>query len=76
MYKTKISLWHLSIINEVIPLHICNGIDQIIFLEEHLWETAYTVATKTCLTKDWSKNIIVASITASIWKTGKIYHKI
>ena len=39
-----------------------------IFLEEHLWGTASAITTNICLTKDWNKNIVSASITASIWK--------
>ena len=43
-------------------------IDHVIFLEEHLWRTASAIITNICLTKDLNKNIIGASITASIWK--------
>ena len=39
-----------------------------IFFEEHLWGTGSAITTNICLTKDWNKNIIGASITASIWK--------
>ena len=39
-----------------------------IFLEEHLSETASAITTNIYLTKNWNKNIIGASITASIWK--------
>ena len=35
-----------------------------IFLEEHLWGTVSTLTTNICLTKDWNKNIIGASVTA------------
>ena len=48
-------------------LTFITGIDQMIFLEEHLWETASAITKNICLTKDWNKNIIDAS-TASIWK--------
>ena len=36
--------------------------------EEHLWETASATTTGVCLTKDWHKNIIGASVTASNWE--------
>ena len=38
------------------------------FFEEHLWGTASAITMNICLTKDCNKNIIGASITASIWK--------
>ena len=41
------------------------GIDQMTFLEEHLWETAAAIATGICLTKDRNKNIKCASIATS-----------
>ena len=44
------------------------GIDQIIFLEEYLWVSVSEITTNICLIKDWNKNIIGASITASTWK--------
>ena len=39
-----------------------------ILSEEQLWGTASAITTNICLTKDWNKNIIGASITATIWK--------
>ena len=44
------------------------GIDQMIFPEEHLWETVSAITTNTFLTKYWNENTIGASITASIWR--------
>ena len=44
------------------------GIDQMNFLEEHLWGTASVIKKNICLTKDSNKNIIGDSITASIQK--------
>ena len=44
------------------------GKDQTIFLEEYLWGTTSAITTNICLTKDWNKNVIGASITANIWK--------
>ena len=41
---------------------------QMIFLEENLWATASAITTNICLTKNWNKNIIGASITGRISK--------
>ena len=49
------------------------SIDQMIFLEEHLWGTTSAITTNICLTRDWNKNIIGASITASIWEKIEKY---
>ena len=48
--------------------YLTTGIDQMMFLEEHLWGTASAITTNICLTKDWNKNVAGASSTASIWK--------
>ena len=39
-----------------------------IFFEKHLWGTASVVTIDIFLTKDWNKNVIDASITASNWE--------
>ena len=44
------------------------AVDQMIFLKEHLWGTAFAITTNICLTKDLNKNIIGALIAASIWE--------
>ena len=44
------------------------GIDQMIFLEEHLRGTVSAITANICLTKDCNKNITGASIKARIWK--------
>ena len=63
------SPWHLSIIyEEVIPLHIYNGINQMVFFEEHLWGTASLTITSICLTKHWNSNITGALVTSSNWE--------
>ena len=49
------------------------GIDQTIFLEEHVWGTASAIAADICLTRDWNKNIIGASITAIILEKFEKY---
>ena len=38
------------------------------FLEKHLWGTVFAITEKIYLTKDGNKNVIAASISASIWK--------
>ena len=44
-------------------------IGQMFFLKEHLQETAFAITTNISLTKDWNKNIVGASVTASTWKS-------
>ena len=58
----------MSIIYEVTRLHIYNGYRSNDFLEEHMWGTAFAITKNSCLTKDWNKNMIGASIAASICK--------
>ena len=53
---------------KLLLLTFITAVDQMIILEEHLWGTASAITTKIYLTKDWNKNIIGASITATIWK--------
>ena len=55
---------------KLFPIHISfiTGIHQMTFLEKHLWGTVFAITEKIYLTKDGNKNVIGASISASIWK--------
>ena len=53
---------------KLFPFTFIAGIDQMIFLQKHMWGTASAITSNISLIKDRNKNIIGASITASIWK--------
>ena len=58
----------LDIIYKVIPLHIYNMYRSYDLFEEQLRKTSSAITVDICLIKDWNKNIIGASITASNWE--------
>ena len=58
----------MSIIYESSLLHIYNGYRSNDFSLRTSMGTDSGITKKICLTKGWNKNIIGASVTASIWK--------